>query len=155
MPPQELIRQLITVLEETLASGEELPDELQGEIADILGLFVRRQPQEPQIPTTTQQTENLQPGPFPSSNVNAFKYDPKSQQLVVKFHGKDSANSGPIYGYKGVPEYLFDIFRRGAVAPKTSGSNRYHTWHRGVTPSLGASMAALIKNGGFAYQRLT
>lgn len=97
----------------------------------------------------------LDAGPFPSSNVNSFKYDPRSQKLFVKFHGKDSADSGPIYGYENVPKNIYDVFARGGVAPMTSGSNRYHTWIRGVTPSLGASLYALVKQGGYPYQRLS
>ena len=62
----------------------------------------------------------LDPGPFPSSNINSFKYDPASKKLFVKFMGKDSANAGPVYGYDGVPPFIYDVFRRGAVAPKTS-----------------------------------
>lgn len=97
----------------------------------------------------------LQPGPFPSSNINAFKYDPKSGRLLVKFMGKDTADSGPIYGYEKVPQFIFDVFRRGAVGPKTTGKNKYHAWFKGVTPSLGAAMYALIKEGGYPYQRLS
>ncbi len=108
-----------------------------------------------QPPQATSQVPPLEPGAFPSSNINSFKYDPQSQKLFVKFHGKDSANSGPVYGYDGVPPYIYDVFRRGAVGPKTSGRNKYHTWVKGVTPSLGASMYALIKLGGFQYQRLS
>lgn len=97
----------------------------------------------------------LEPGPYPSSNVNAFKYDPRDGTLFVKFHGKESANSGPVYKYSGVPRNVYDVFSKGRVAPKTSGQNRYHRWIRGVTPSLGASLYALIRNGGFPYQRMT
>jgi len=103
----------------------------------------------------TQAVPELQPGPYPSSNVNSFKYDPENQRLFVKFHGEKTANSGPVYSYDGVPQFVFDIFSRGGVAPRTSGRNRYHQWVKGVTPSLGASMYALIKNGGYNYNRLT
>jgi KTSC domain len=96
----------------------------------------------------------LEPGPFPSSNVNSFKYDPENQNLFVKFMGKDTADSGPIYKYDGVPGFIYDVFSRGAVAPKTSGKNKYHTWVKGVTPSLGASLYALIRNGGYPYQKI-
>jgi len=100
-------------------------------------------------------TPELERGPFPSSNINAFKYDPKTKQLFVKFMGKDTANTGPTYGYEGVPSFIFDVFRRGAVGPKTSGQNKYHRWIKGVTPSLGAAMNALVKAGGYPYQRLS
>ena len=97
----------------------------------------------------------LDPGPFASAQVNAFKYDPKTKKLFVKFHGKDSADSGPTYSYDGVPKNIYDIFSKGSVAPRTTGRNRYHAWFKGVTPSLGASLNALIKDGGYSYNRLS
>lgn len=100
------------------------------------------------------QGDDLDKAPYASSQINAFKYDPKSGRLFVKFQGEHPQQNGPIYSYDKVPPFIFDVFSRGAVAPKTSGSNAWHTWKQGVTPSLGASMAALIKNGGYNYQRL-
>jgi hypothetical protein len=98
--------------------------------------------------------DNLQPSPYPSSNINAFQYDPKTQRLLVKFMGKDVADGGPIYSYEGVPSFIFDVLKRGSVGPKTSGKNRWHTWKKGVTPSHGAAMYALIKQGGFPYKQV-
>jgi hypothetical protein len=97
---------------------------------------------------------DLEPGPFPSSNINAFRFDPKSGDLIVKFQDKYPGQNGPIYKYNNVPPFIFDVFRRGAVVPKTSGKNAWHRWKKGVAPSLGASMAALVKNGGYNYQRI-
>jgi hypothetical protein len=105
--------------------------------------------------TEIAQPSNIPSSPYPSSNINGFQYDPQSGKLLVKFMGKDTADSGPTYSYEGVPEYIFDIFRRGAVGPKTTGKNKYHAWFKGKTPSHGAAMAALIKAGGFPYQRLS
>lgn len=95
----------------------------------------------------------LTPGPFPSSNINAFDYDYETGQLKVKFQGKDVADAGPTYTYEGVPKFIFDIFRRGAVPPKTSGKNKWHTWKKGVMPSLGAAMYHLIRTN-YPYQRV-
>lgn len=97
----------------------------------------------------------LEGTPFPSSNINAFRYEPQSQTLYVKFQDKYPGTNGPVYSYGGVPKYIFNIFSQGSVAPKTSGKNRWHTWKQGVTPSHGAAMAALIKAGGFPYERLS
>jgi len=97
----------------------------------------------------------LQPAPHDSSNINAFRYDPESQRLFVKFQGKYPQQNGPVYRYEGVPDFIFNVFSRGAVGPKTSGSNAWHTWKKGSTPSHGAAMAALIKNGGYQYQRMS
>lgn len=97
----------------------------------------------------------LQPAPHESSNIKAFRYNPENQQLFVKFQGKYPQQNGPVYRYEGVPDFIFNVFSRGAVGPKTSGSNGWHTWKKGVTPSHGAAMAALIKNGGYQYQRMS
>ncbi len=98
---------------------------------------------------------NMSPGAFPSSNINGFKYDPKSQQLLVQFHGPYPQAAGPIYRYNGVPQNTFDVVSRGAVGPRTSGQNRYHKWQRNIAPSLGASVYALIREGGFPFQRVS
>lgn len=155
---EQLLKELVQAIQQVIQSGEVLSDEFQGQLAKTLGLLVDRidqlQSQDAVEGLQPQQPHELQPGPFPSSNVNSFKYDPRNQNLFVKFHGKDSADSGPIYSYENVPPFIFDVFRRGAVAPRTSGKNKYHQWYEGVTPSLGASMNALIKSGGYAYKRL-
>lgn len=155
---ESLLREFLVVIQEVLQSGEELDDALQGEIARTLQILTDRIDQL----NSENPTEGLSPpipqleqGPFPSSNVNSFKYDPDNQQLFVKFHGKDSADAGPIYSYQNVPKNIYDIFSQGRVAPKTSGRNQYHTWIKGVTPSLGASLYALIRNGGYPYQRMS
>lgn len=153
-----LLRELLQAVEQVIASGEELSDEFQGMLAQTFEVLVNKIDQlkkENPIDQFTSNIPELDKGPFASSNVNSFKYDPRNQKLFVKFHGKDSADSGPVYGYEGVPEFIFDVFRRGAVAPRTSGKNKYHEWFKGVTPSLGASMNALIKAGGYQYKRIS
>lgn len=110
-------------------------------------------PQE-QAPTTSEAVPPLEPAPYESSNINAFKYDPKSKKLIVKFQGKYPSQNGPVYAYDNVPKNIFDVFARGAVAPKTSGKNRWHTWKKGVTPSHGAAMYALIREGNYNYRKL-
>lgn len=170
MDPQQEIQflnqisdQITTSLENLLRKGIKPPKELIRSLANEISYIAQRLeelkgegqlgPQAPPIETPSQ-AQGLEPGPFPSSNINAFKYDPKNQQLFVKFHGKDTADSGPTYSYQGIPEYIFDIFSRGAVGPKTTGKNKYHAWFKGVTPSLGAAMYALIKKGPYPYQRV-
>jgi hypothetical protein len=96
----------------------------------------------------------LDRAPHESSNINALKYDPNKKQLFIKFMGKDTADSGPVYSYQDVPQNVFDVISRGGVAPLTSGKNKYHQWHRGITPSHGASVSALIKKGGYSYRRM-
>lgn len=137
----ELDQDEIIALNELLIAASKKLAQMEQQEGSVEGLG-------PQVP-------QLDQGPFPSSNVNSFKYDPKQQVLFVKFHGKDSANSGPIYRYANVPKNIYDIFSQGRIAPRTSGSNRYHTWIKGVTPSLGASLYALIREGGYPYQQVS
>lgn len=105
------------------------------------------------LPPNLQQFD-LDQAPYPSSNINAFKYDPSTKELLVKFMGKDTADSGPIYKYDGISKFIYDTFARGAVPPKTSGRNKYHKWIKGVMPSLGAAMYHLIRNN-YNYQRVS
>jgi hypothetical protein len=98
---------------------------------------------------------NMVPGGFESSNIHGFKYDPQSKQLLVQFHGPYPQAAGPIYRYTGVPQNTFDVVARGQLGPRTSGQNRYHKWQRNIAPSLGASVYALIREGGYPYQRVS
>lgn len=157
---QALLQELMQAIQQVMQSGEVLSDEIQGMLAQTLeNLYARVQqegaqpPAEPPVPPTPA-IPQLDAGPYPSSNVNAFKYDPRNGTLFVKFHGKDSADAGPVYQYQNVPRNIYDVFSRGGVAPKTSGQNRYHRWIKGVTPSLGASLYALIREGSYPYQRI-
>lgn len=149
---EELLQELLSAIQVVMESGEVLSDEIQGELARTLELLSSR------IDELRNPVEGLQPqveaAPHASSNINAFQYDPKTKQLVVKFQDKYPLQNGPIYSYSNVPANIYDVFRRGAVAPKTSGKNAWHTWKKGVTPSHGASMYALIKQGGYDYRRL-
>lgn len=147
---QLLLDQLINALQQTFQAGEEIPDELQGQIAQELEYLFNRINQLSQ-PT---QIPELSNAPFPSSNIHAFKYDPETQKLFIKFQDKYPNTNGPIYQYENIPKFIFDVFSRGAVGPKTSGANRWHRWQKGITPSLGAAAHALIKSGGYQYQRV-
>ena len=178
---EQLLNELLLEIEKVLQSDEDLDDEFQDELAKTLSFLVDRISQEkerqleieeieeeqaevanevsppapPGVPPTGGEVPPLEPAPNESSNINAFRYDPKNEQLYVKFQGKYPSQNGPVYSYQGVPPYIFDVFRRGSVAPKTSGRNAWHRWKEGVTPSLGAAMYALIKQGGFPYHRIS
>ena len=91
---------------------------------------------------------------YPSAQINSFNYDPKKGALFVKFQGDYPNQNGPIYRYSNIPQNIFNLFKRGAVAPKTSGKNAWHEWKKGLAPSLGASMNALIKSGGYSFQKV-
>lgn len=132
-------QEIDTELDETIIHNEqEVEEETQGA---------------PPIPPDN--VPPLDPAPHPSSNINAFRYDPESQRLYIRFQGDYPHDNGPVYQYEGVPQNIFNIIRRGSVAPRTSGSNAWHTWREGITPSHGASVYALIREGGFPYQRLS
>lgn len=83
-----------------------------------------------------------------SSNIFGFQYEPRSGTLRVKFQGDG------VYEYGGVPPEIFKMFQRGAIPAKTDGENEYGKWWRGKTPSLGGSMYALIKMGGYPYHKV-
>ncbi len=147
-----LVSQLLDYID---ANANNLNAETQAALAEFLAevmQFIAEQSQQP-AEGLTPQIPQLEAGNFPSSNVNAFKYDPNTKNLLVQFHDKDNA-AGPIYNYQNVPKYIYDIFSRGGVAPITSGRNRYHEWVRGVTPSLGAAMYHLIRTN-YPYQRVS
>lgn len=171
---------LITSIYEMMQNGEEISDEIANQLADEIEGTIQKitdlkanegdinaiEREQAQVseqvvqppsgaPPTGGNVPPLQPAPHESSNINAFRYNPENQQLFVKFQGKYPQQNGPVYKYEGVPDFIFNVFSRGAVGPKTSGSNGWHTWKKGVTPSHGAAMAALIKNGGYQYQRMS
>lgn len=160
---KEGIRELIRMISER---NEPLSEEMKVYLAQVLEYSATRirqlreeqqNSQEPQVyqePPNLPPEQNLIPGPFESSQVNSYRYDPNSKDLMIKFHGKDTADSGPTYQYSGVPEFIFKQFIAGKVPPMTSGENQYHRWIKGVTPSLGASLNRLIKSTGIPYQRV-
>jgi hypothetical protein len=157
---EDILDDLINSAQRVLQGGWSLSDEYKQLIADeitwltnrIQELYHEESPADALPPSAPPEVLSAE---YPSSNINGFQYDPKTQNLVVKFQDKYPGQNGPIYSYEGVPSYIYDVFRRGAIAPKTSGKNSWHTWKKGVTPSHGAAMYALIKQGGFNYQRVS
>ena len=91
---------------------------------------------------------------MPSSNVEGFAYDDKTGKLLVRFLGKHPNRNGPIYSYDGVPQNIFEIFRRGAIPAKTDGRNKWGEWWKGKYPSIGAAMYHVIREGGYPYRRV-
>lgn len=158
---QDLLRQLVQAVTEVMQSGEELPDDFQGMIADTLAnLMARIEQANTQEPTSGMQPtpapigEGLKEG-MPSSNIEGFSYDDKTGKLLVRFLGKHPDKNGPIYGYDGVPANIADIFMRGAIPAKTNGKNKWGSWWQGKYPSMGAAMAHVIKAGGYPYRRVS
>lgn len=150
----ELIEYFQLLLEYADANIGKLNPESQAALAQMIQQFGQLI-EELGRQTTGTPIPDLPTADYPSSNVNGYKYDPESGDMLVQFHGPYPNAAGPIYKYSGVQPFVFDIIRRGAVGPKTSGKNRYHQWFKGVTPSHGASVNALLKAGGYNYQRLS
>lgn len=148
----EYAQSIISFLEQNGATLNVESQRALGELLqNVLQLIQEPQPQgAPPAPTPP-----LQNAPHASAQVNAFKYDPKSQDLFIKYQDKYPGQNGPVYKYSGIPKFIYDVFSRGAVPPKTSGRNDWHEWKEGITPSLGAAVNALIKAGGFQYQRIS
>lgn len=151
---ERILNLIVNALEEIESSGEQIDDDLAGAVAEEI-TFAMQRIQELQAAPLPQEKPELQPANHPSSNINAMSYDQENQDAYIKFQDKYPGTDGPVYKYSGVPQYIFDVIQRGSVAPKTSGKNRWHRWKEGVTPSHGASVNALLKAGGFNYQRLT
>jgi KTSC domain len=147
------------LLHSLIQQAAEMADQFsEEEMAEILTIFekaiayVQSQDMQAQIGA---KPDNLPSADYPSSNVHGFHYTPENQELQVQFHGPYPNAEGSIYSYSGVPEFIFNILEKGSIAPKTSGKNRYHEWRKGVTPSLGAAVNALLKAGGFQYTKLS
>jgi hypothetical protein len=151
---QELLAELMQVIQEVMASGEILSDEFQAQLAQTLELLYSRIEELERV-TGIPNPPPLEPANHESAQINAYKYDPQNEDLYVKFQDKYPGQNGPIYRYEGVPENTYNLFARGAVAPKTTGKNAWHAWKKNIAPSLGASANALLKAGGFQYQRMS
>jgi hypothetical protein len=179
-----LLRDFLSAASALMQSGEELDDDFYGEMTKTLSLLWDRLQQareaesqqedleeaeeeqaqvagdlEPEVPPpsipTGEPIPPLEPAPHESSNINAFRYNPETKELFVKFQDKYPGTNGPVYVYDKVPKNIFKMFARGSVKPKTSGSNAWHTWHKNQTPSHGASMYALIRGGGYPYRKVS
>lgn len=158
---EELKNALREVMQMVLSRGQPLSDDMKVVIAEVMEHVATRIQELRQDDTGV---EGLPPAPpqepplnqrMPSSNIHSFGYDPENERLLVKFQGTYPQENGPVYGYGGVPQNIFELFRKGAVPARTDGKNKWGKWWKGKVPSLGASLYTLIKNGGYPYQKLT
>lgn len=147
---EELKNALKTVIQLIAERGQSLNPDLKLMLVRVME-HVAERIKELRAPIA--QKPEVEPAPFASSNVNGFKYDYENGDLLVKFQDKYPGQNGPVYKYAGVPRFIFDTFRKGAVPPKTSGGNRWHKFTEGVMPSLGAAMYHLIRTN-YPYQRV-
>ena len=155
----QLRQAIATVIEIASQMIDELDEETMAALAELIQAATERLAQEEQDPTEelgpSQPERTTLERPFPSSNVHSFGYDDKTGKLLVKFQGDYPDQNGPVYGYEGVPKQIFNLFQKGAIPAKTTGKNAWGSWFRGKTPSLGASLYALIKTQNYPYTRLT
>lgn len=144
----ELIRTLVQQVQD---AQEDFSEEELSQIFATLERAVKfvesKQAKPPAIP-------EVPDSPIESSNVNGMAFDAKSNKLFVQYHGPYPNARGSVYAYENVSPFLLNILKRGAVGPKTSGKNQYHEWFRGVSPSLGGSVNAILKKGNFPYQKV-
>jgi hypothetical protein len=155
---KQALQGILKAVEETLASGEELSDEIQGEVAKIIQLLLEKiqkfKQQESEVEQLTPPSQPQLQEAMPSSNVEGFSYDNDNNRLLVRFLGDYPNRQGPVYSYENVPRVIFDLFHKGMIPARTDGKNKWGKWWKGKTPSIGASLYTLIKNGGYDYRRV-
>lgn len=83
-----------------------------------------------------------------SSNVWGTAYNPRTQQLKVRFQG------GSEYEYDGVPANIYRALAKGNASARTKGRNQYGEWWPNKNPSLGAALNQYIKAAGFPYRKV-
>ena len=158
---QEIKNAIQEMVQLIFQSGEQITPELELLVSQalehaanrIIQLRTEESPVEGMTPISP--TEPPLNESMPSSNIHSFGYDPENERLLVKFQGQYPQENGPVYGYGGVPENIFELFKKGAIPARTDGKNKWGKWWKGKVPSLGASLYTLIKNGGYPYQKLS
>jgi hypothetical protein len=158
---EEKIQQLKDALKEIMAMivqrGQPLTPELKDMLFQVMQHVASRieelRAEGEAPPTAAVASSQIEPS-GPSSNVEGFAYDPKTNKLMVRFLGDYPNKNGPIYSYDKVPPQIFDLLRQGAVPARSDGKNKWGKWWKGKTPSFGASVYTLIKNGGYNYRKL-
>ena len=159
---EEIKNALRDVVQQLVQRGQPLTPDLKALLVEVMEHAASRiqqlRQQEQQEPVEglapTAQAEPPLDQSMPSSNIHSFGYDDKTGRLLVKFQGDYPQENGPIYGYRGIPKQIFDLFQKGAVPARTNGKNKWGKWFKGKVPSLGASLYTLIKGGGYPYERL-
>ena len=147
----------IALVEQIISLAGESANELSDEEASAVNVFIQnalqfiQEKKDEEIP---EEPPEVPASDIPSSNVNGFSYNPKTQELLVQFHGPYPQAEGSIYKYSGLSPFLFEILKKGAVPALTTGSNSWGKWWRGKNPSLGSTVNAILKVGKFPYQKV-
>lgn len=142
--PEVFQKYLATAPDPQLNELSQQPERLQNVISNLLQTVT---------PSVGEPSQDVAPAPLQSSNIYGFQYDPRTKRLLVKFQGNKGLGQGPVYQYEGVPGYIANLFRMGAVSAKTAGRNKWGAWWKFKNPSLGATHYALIRDI-FPYQRI-
>lgn len=116
------------------------PAQLESTIADLQRADPAKQP--------IDRADGLEEPPLRSSNIEAFRFDPRTRRMFVKFH------EGGVYQYGNIPPVIASLFMKGAGTAKTSGRNKFGMWFKGKNPSYGAALYQLIKQGGYPYKKV-
>lgn len=152
---QELVQYAQSIIAYLEQNGSNLNLESQqalvGMLQNALQVIQQQAQQEPQVPSQQQPLTEA----MPSSNIEGFGYDDKTQSLLVRFLGQHPNRFGPIYAYQGVPREIFELFQKGAVPARTNGQNKWGKWWRGKKTSIGSALHHLIKIQGYPYNRLS
>src|SRR5579863_7755699 len=118
----EIIQLLQSLMQQAASLSDELSDQ---EMAYVLKIFqdAVELVQQQQPITGGGNAPEVPASEFPSSNVNGYRYNPKTGELLVQFHGPYPKAAGSIYSYKNVPQFIFNILEKGSIGPKTSGTS--------------------------------
>lgn len=152
------MNEVIAILQNLIQQAAEIADQLTPEEMQMVmqvfaeAIRVIQESQSQEAPIEGAQSP-LEPS-MASSNIHSFGYDDKTGELRVKFNGKDQRDAGSVYSFTGIPSVIFDLFRKGAVPARTTGSNRWGKWWRGKVPSAGASFYSLIRTQGYPYKKV-
>lgn len=82
-----------------------------------------------------------------SSNVKRMAYNDETRVLTVQFNDKS------IYTYYNISFDTYMKISNGEYAPRTTGSNKYGSWKKGVRPSTGAGIWQALIDRGVRYER--
>ena len=151
---EEILQYFQMLMQYAAENAASLSPESQQALAQMISQFIEiiEMLTNPGVPQETEQPPIEEA--MPSSNVEGFAYDPKTNRLYVRFLGRYPERNGPVYQYENVPANIFDIFRKGAIPAKTNGRNRWGRWFRGKYPSIGAAMYHVIRAGGYPFQQI-
>jgi hypothetical protein len=88
-------------------------------------------------------------GGVASSNVDSYRYNDKSGELVLTF------NDGSRYRYYQIDKEDFENIVLGDAMCETEGENEYGRWWIGKSPSVGAAVWKYLRDRNIRYEKLS